>query len=82
MDIFYFETRNDYFVQELRVGKPSSFYTTFTSNYVQTGSQFFIYLFIVFSGSAAQRGLWPPRFTRFLDNTQRRATVGRTPLDE
>jgi hypothetical protein len=36
----------------------------------------------VFSGSAAQRGLWPPRFTRFLDHTQRRATVGRTALDE
>jgi hypothetical protein len=33
-------------------------------------------------GSAAQRGLWPPRFTRFLDHTQRRATVGRTPLHE
>jgi hypothetical protein len=34
------------------------------------------------SGSAAQRGLWPPRPTRFLDHTQRGATVGRTPLDE
>jgi hypothetical protein len=32
-------------------------------------------------GSAAQRGLWPPRFTRFLYHT-RRATAGRTPLDE
>jgi hypothetical protein len=31
---------------------------------------------------AAQRGLWPPRITRFLDHTQRRATVGRTPLEE
>jgi hypothetical protein len=31
--------------------------------------------------SAAQRGLWPPRTTRFLNHT-RRATVGRTPLDE
>jgi hypothetical protein len=39
-------------------------------------------LFIFFSGSAAQRGLWPPPFTRLLDHTQRRATVGRTPLDE
>jgi hypothetical protein len=46
MDIFYFETRNDYFVQELGVGKPSSFYTTFTSNYVQTGPQVFIYYFL------------------------------------
>jgi hypothetical protein len=32
-------------------------------------------------GPAAQRGLWPPR-TTFRDHTQRRATVGRTPLDE
>jgi hypothetical protein len=40
-----------------------------------------IYLFIL-SGCAAQRGLWPPRIMRFLDHTQRRATVGRTPLDE
>jgi hypothetical protein len=39
-------------------------------------------LFVVFSGSAAQPGLWPLRHTRFLDHTQRRATVGRTPLDE
>jgi hypothetical protein len=35
-----------------------------------------------FSSSAAQRGLWPPRTTRFFDHTQRRATVDRTPLDE
>jgi hypothetical protein len=34
------------------------------------------------SGSAAQRGLWPPRFMRFLDHTQRRVTVGMTPLDK
>jgi hypothetical protein len=39
-------------------------------------------IIIIFSGSAAQRGLWPPRITRFLVHTQRRATVGRTPLDE
>jgi hypothetical protein len=39
-------------------------------------------LFMIFSGSAAQRGLWLPGTTRFLDHTQRRATVGRTPLDE
>jgi hypothetical protein len=38
--------------------------------------------FIHFSGSAAQRGLWPPCTTRFHDHTQRRTTVGRTPLDE
>jgi hypothetical protein len=36
---------------------------------------------INFSGTAAQRGLWPPRSQGFLI-TQRRATVGRTPLDE
>jgi hypothetical protein len=35
------------------------------------------YLFII-SGSVAQRGLWSPRFTRFRDHTQLRATVGRT----
>jgi hypothetical protein len=40
------------------------------------------YYFFIFSSSAAQRGLWPPRFTRFLHHTQRRATFGRTPLDE
>jgi hypothetical protein len=35
-----------------------------------------------FSGYAAQRGLWPSRSTRVRDHTQRRATVGRTPMDE
>jgi hypothetical protein len=34
------------------------------------------------SSSAAQRGLWPPRIRRFLDHAQRRATVGKSPLDE
>jgi hypothetical protein len=38
-----------------------------------------IYLYFL-SGSATQRGLWPPRHTRFLDHT-RRVTVGRTPLE-
>jgi hypothetical protein len=38
----------------------------------------FIYLFI-FTGSAAQREIWAPRTTRFLDHTQRRTTVARTP---
>jgi hypothetical protein len=37
---------------------------------------------VCFSGSAAEHGLWPPRTTRFHDHTQRRATIGRTPLDE
>jgi hypothetical protein len=42
----------------------------------------FVCLFVGFSGSAAQRGLWAPRTTKFRDHTQRRATVGRTPLAE
>jgi hypothetical protein len=40
-----------------------------------------LFIIIIFSGSEAQRGLWPPRITRFLYHTQRRATVGRTPQD-
>jgi hypothetical protein len=40
------------------------------------------FFFLSFSGSAAQRGLWFPRITRFLDHTQRLSTVGRTSLDE
>jgi hypothetical protein len=39
-----------------------------------------LYYYFISSGSAAQRGLWRPRFTRFRDHTQRRATVGRTTL--
>jgi hypothetical protein len=38
----------------------------------------YMYLFIYFLWLCAQRGLWPPRYTRFLDHTQRRATVSRT----
>ena len=34
------------------------------------------------SGAATQRGSWPPHSRGFLDHTQRRSTVGRTPLDE
>jgi hypothetical protein len=41
----------------------------------------FIIIIIIFSGSAAQRGLRPPRHTRFRVH-RRRATVGRTPLGE
>ena len=37
---------------------------------------------LFFFGAATQRGSWPPRSLRFLDHTQRRTTVGRTPLDE
>jgi hypothetical protein len=40
-----------------------------------------LYFFLSVSGIAAQRGLCPPRITRFLDHTQRRATFERTPLD-
>jgi hypothetical protein len=36
---------------------------------------------IIFCGSAAQRELWPLRPRGFREHTQRRATVGRTPLD-
>jgi hypothetical protein len=34
------------------------------------------------SGSAAQRGLWPPHSRGLSTSHTRRATVGRTPLDE
>jgi hypothetical protein len=37
---------------------------------------------ITLSGSAAQSGLWPPHHARFPDHTQRRATVGGTPLGQ
>jgi hypothetical protein len=38
----------------------------------------YTFIVVVFSGTAAQCGLWPPRSRGFL-NTQRRATVGWTP---
>jgi hypothetical protein len=31
---------------------------------------YIIIIIIIFSGTAAQRGLWPPSTTRFLDHTQ------------
>jgi hypothetical protein len=40
-----------------------------------------IIIIIIISGTAAQRGLWP-HITRYLDHTKRRATIGRTTLDE
>ena len=41
------------------------------------------YIYIFFScGAATQRGSWLPHSRGFLDHTQRRPTVGRTPLDE
>ena len=33
-------------------------------------------------GPIAPKGPWPPHSLGFLDHTQRRTTVGRTPLDE
>jgi len=39
-------------------------------------------LYNIFCGAATQRGSWPPHSWNFLDHTQRRTTVGRTPLDE
>jgi hypothetical protein len=50
--------------------------------YVYTHRLIAICFFVCFSASVAQHGLWPPRTTRFRDHTLRRATVGRTPLDE
>jgi hypothetical protein len=41
-----------------------------------------IIIIIIVCGTAAQRGLMATAFTRFLDHKQRRATVGRTSLDE
>jgi hypothetical protein len=35
----------------------------------------------VFVFSQPSSGIWPHRFSRFLDHKQRRATFGRTPLD-
>ena len=35
-----------------------------------------------FNGAAAPKWAMASSFTRFLDHTQRRTTVGRTPLDE
>jgi hypothetical protein len=37
---------------------------------------------VFFCGAATQRGSWPPHSWGFLDHTQRRTTVDRTPLDE
>jgi len=37
---------------------------------------------LFFCGTATQHGSWPPHSWGFLDHTQRRTTVGRTPLDE
>ena len=39
-------------------------------------------MFFFCCGAATQHGSWPPHSWGFLDHTQRRSTVGRTPLDE
>ena len=36
----------------------------------------------VYFGTRTPQGAMVPSFTMFLDHTQRRTTVGRTPLDE
>jgi len=38
--------------------------------------------FFFWCGPATQRGSWPPHSWGFLNHTQRRTTVSRTPLDE
>jgi len=38
--------------------------------------------FFPFGATAPPQWARAPSFTKFLDHTQRRATVGRTPLDE
>ena len=51
--------------------------------YVHLYIYIYIYTFFFFCcGAATQRGSWPPHSWGFLDHTQRRTTVGRTPLDE
>jgi hypothetical protein len=56
--------------------------TTFSGTVGGQLRQVLLYFNIFLSDSAAPLGLWPSRTTRFLDHTQRRATFGRTPLDE
>jgi hypothetical protein len=43
---------------------------------------FLIFVCLFVFGATAPQWARAPSFTRFLDHTQRRATVGRTPLDE
>jgi len=42
----------------------------------------YIYIYFFFCGAATQRGSMTSSFLRFLDHTQQRTTVSRTPLDE
>ena len=57
---------------------------TFFSTSERIGKQFCFLLQIFFFcyGAATQRGSWPPHSRGFLDHTQRRIIVGRTPLNE
>jgi hypothetical protein len=48
-------------------------------NTLRTSFPFFVDFFC---GAGTKRGSWPPHSRGFLDHTQRRTTVGRTPLDE
>jgi len=55
--------------------------------HLRTGPSFsrirYLYVFFFFCcGAAIRRGSRPPHSCGFLDHTQRRTTVGRTPLDE
>jgi len=56
----------------LRLGLLSGLFTSLKMDKIE-------YLF--FCGAATQWGSWPPHAWGFLDHTQRRTTVGRTPLD-
>ena len=51
------------------------------TNATNTHSEYVVCLFFVFGATALQWAM-ASSFLRFLDHTQRRTTVGRTPLDE
>ena len=59
-----------------------AFYRRVWKNTVAPGRpQMVIYIYFLFGATAPQLAR-AYSFTRFLDHTQRRTTVGRTPLDE
>jgi hypothetical protein len=49
---------------------------------IDFSDKFWWWSFFPHCGAATQRGSWPPHSWGFLDYTQQRITVGRTPLDE
>jgi len=53
-----------------------------TNKFVEIFNSSSVILYIYSFGASAHSGPWPSPFTRFLDHTQRRTTIGRTPLDE